>query len=258
MESRRVYRTIVGIVVLPLLLVAGCPLSSDSVDLSARGNLTLVVSRTSESAIATATAQVADNSILSLTHRKITLADDQILSVNDVPLAATTLTDLGLDATVSATIEAVEAPYKYTLSFDNQGVTTTFKVAPPDDFSDVTPAASTVVSRSGFDLTWEPVDDDATVSITIAGQVVSYASDGSARVGAGTVSLADLADDGGISIGSAQLSGFVAGDITVTLTRAKTASQKLGFSAGTIRLEIVRTIPLTLTVSTVQTTTDGN
>ncbi len=258
MESRRVYRTIVGIVAFPLLLVAGCPLSSDSVDLSARGNMTLVVNRASESAIATATAQVTDNNILSLAHRKITLADDQILSVNDVPLTATTLTDLGLDATLTATIEAVESPYKYTVSFDNEGVTTTFKVAPPDDFSAVTPAASTVVLRSGFDLTWEPADDDATVSITIAGQVVSYASDGSAHVGAGTVSLADLADDGSVSIGSAQLSEFVVGDITVTLTRAKTASQKLGFSAGTIRLEIVRQIPLTLAVSTVQTTTDGN
>lgn len=234
-------------IALASLVNTDCTTSSEGIDLTEDGVLTLVISRVSASAIATATAGVVDNGILSLSSGKIVLVDDQVLSVNNVPLTPTTLTDLGLDATVSATIEAVEAPDTYTISFDNQGVITTCEATPPEDFSEVTPEPSTEVPRDGFELEWKPLgDDDVTVTITITGSALSYEEDGSVQVVDYDVSLSDLADDGDIAIGSTELYQFLAGDISVTLTRVKSISQKLGFSDGTIRLEIGREIPLVL------------
>ncbi|MBN2559383.1 MAG: hypothetical protein JXQ75_00430 [Phycisphaerae bacterium] len=232
---------------LSVCLATGCRTSSEGIDLTERGVLTLMINRVSESTVATATAQVTDNNILSIPGTQIVLADDQVLSINDVPLTATALTILGLDATVSATIEAADAPDTYTISFDNQGVTTTFETTPPKDFTEVTPEPSAEVSRDGFELTWEPSDDDGvTVTVTISGSGVSYAEDGSAQVVDHVVTLSDLADDGAVTIGSTQLYEFVNGDITVAVTRVKSVSQKLGFSGGTIRMEIGLEISLTL------------
>jgi hypothetical protein len=254
MRGRVLFRIAGTATALAVLLIAGCPTSSEGIDLTERGVLSLLISRVSESAVATATAQVSDSSILSFPYTEIVLADDQILYANDVPLTATMRTVLGLDATVAATIEAVDEPDTYTISFDNQGVITTYEVTPPEDFSEVTPEPSTEVPRDGFELEWDPSDDDeASITITIAGSTWSYAEDGSLQVVDYEVSLSDLADDGDISIGSTELP-FLAGDISVTLTRVKTISRKLGFSSGTIRLEIEREIPLTL----VESDTDGD
>jgi hypothetical protein len=60
------------------------------------------------------------------------------------------------------------------------------------------------------------------------------------------VTLSDLADDGDVTIGSSQLAYFLTGDLTVTLRRVRTISQKLGFSSGTIILRADHEIALTL------------
>lgn len=242
-----------GVLILPVLLAAGCPTTSEGIDLTERGVLTLAIGRVSESTVARARALVSDNDILSIPYTEIVLADDQILSVNGTPLTETTWTEFGLDATVSATIAAVDAPDTYTISFDNQGVITMFEATPPEDFSEVTPAPSTEVFRDGFELAWEPSDDsDTTVDIAITGSIFAYAEDGSVEVVEYAVTLQDLADDGDVTIGPGALYQFLAGDLSVTLTRVKSITQKLGFSAGTIRLEIDYTVPLTLIESSTE------
>ena len=239
-------------IALPLLLIAGCPTSSEGIDLTERGELAMAIRRVSESATATATAQVSDNNILSFPYTEIVLADDQVLYINNVPLTATTGTTFGLDAAVAATVEAADAPDTYTISFDNEGTITTCEVTPPLDFDEVTPESGDEVERDGFELEWDP-SDDATITISITGWVWSYTSEGTLEVVEYTVSLADLADDGDITIGSGNLASFLAGDITVALTRVKTISQKLGFSSGTIQMAISRAISLTLIESSDET-----
>jgi hypothetical protein len=234
---------------------AGCPQSSADIDLATVGELTLVISRPTQSSVATATAQVVNRTILSTTQRKIVLAEDQVLSVNGVALAATAWTALGVDSTVTATFAAVDPPATYAISFDNQGVVTSFAATPPADFTLVTPNAATAVPRSGFGLTWQPSGDaDVTVDITITGLIWTYA-DGSWQSSQYSVPRTGLADSGAATIGATDLAWFPAGDITVTLTRSKTIAQNLGFSAGTIVLNIVGQLPLTLVDSGAMTTT---
>jgi len=235
-----------GAVALPLLLIAGCPTSSEGIDLTERGELTMVITRASESTIATATAQVMDSGIIAIADRKITLADDQILSINEVPLTATTLTDLGLDTAVAAVIEAVEDDEEYTIEFDNQGTKTMIDVSPPEDFAGVEPDRLDEVDRGGFDIVWDASNDDTLVSVVITGQIYAYLEDGSLGIVEGTLSLPNLPDDGELSIGAAELNQFINGDITVTLTREMTISQKLGFTEGTFYLRITLETPLTL------------
>ena len=235
-------------------LMAGCltsnTISSEGIDLSERGELTLAITRVSASAIATVAATVEDAASLST---QIVLSDDQIVTVNEIPLVSTSDTILGLDATLTATIESVDAPDIYEIAFDNEGVVTSFKVTPPVDFDAATPESGTEVSRDGFDLAWELVDeedaeedDDVTLTIALTGTAYYYDDDLNLQSTEYTVMLDNLADDGEISIGSAELYPFVAGDITVTLVRQKLISQKLGFASGTFRLQVVREIELTL------------
>ena len=245
MRGRAVLRILTAAIALPVLLTAGCLTSSEGIDLTERGVLVLTVSRVSGSALATAVAGVTDD--LSITSSGILLADDQILYVNDVPLSATARTALGLEATYTATVEGVEAPDTYAISFDNEGVVTSIEVEPPEDFTDVEPDSSDEVERDGFELTWDVSDDDdVTITITIVGSVLSYDDDGNLEVVEYAVSLPGLVDDGGINIGSAELSAFVAGDITVALTRVRTVTPKLGFTEGTIQLMVSHELPLTL------------
>ncbi len=229
-----------------ILSLASCTTSSEGIDLTERGVLTLVINRVSESAIATAAAQVRDDD--SLFEIKIELADDQIISINNVPLTATTRTVLGLDATVASTIESVDAPDSYTVSFDNQGVETTVEIEAPEDFGDVAPESANQVTRDGFDLEWDQLeeDDEATVTISITGLTLSYTDDGALQAVDHVVSLPGLVDDGGVTIGSAQLAAFLSGELTVTLRRTHIVSQKLGFADGTVVLEVDREIALTL------------
>jgi hypothetical protein len=237
-----------------LLLVAGCPTSSEGIDLTTQGVLSLAITRTSEAATATATAVVTNNSVASITQSKIKLGTDQVLSVNTVPLTATALTSLGVDATVAATVTAVAAPATYAIQFDNQGTTSSCAVAPPEDFAAVTPAAGTTVPRAGFTIAWAPSgESDVIVGVTITGYILTYAQNGTLQETQTSVSLADVPDIGTAMVGATQLASFIAGNITVRMTRQRTVSQPLGFATGTIRLNIVRDIPLTL-VETVATT----
>lgn len=230
-----------------VLLFGGCPTSSTGLDLSADGVLELVISRISGSSLATATAVVTENTLLAITSSKIALADDQVISVNSVPLTETTKSALGLDAAVDATIEAVDEPDEYTISFDNQGEVTTVDALPPADFDDISPERETEVTRDGFELTWDPAgDDDATINVTITGLVATAAADGSPQVIEFDVPLEGLADDGELTIGSAQLFGFLTGSINVRVTRVKSISRNLGFADGEIRFEIAKVVPLRL------------
>ncbi len=241
-------------VALPMLPVAGCPTSSEGIDLATEATLTLVVSRVSLASTATASAVVVKSGTTALPQNKIALADDQILSVNNVALTGTTWTSVGVDATVASTVAAVEAPATYSIQFDAQGTITTCTVTPPKDFSAVTPAASTTVPRTGFTIAWTPSgESDVTVGITITGYVWSYTQSGTLQATQTSVSLADVPDTGTATVGTTQLSSFTVGSITATLTRQRTVSQSLGFSSGTVRLKIVREIPLTL-AETVATT----
>ena len=87
----------------------------------------------------------------------------------------------------------METPNTYTISFDNQCVTTTFETTPPEDFTGVLPEPSTEVSRDGFELTWEPSgDDDVTIGISITGLILSYAEDWSVQIVEHAVSFVDL------------------------------------------------------------------
>ena len=231
-----------------VLLAGGCPTSSEGIDLSEVGELTLVVSRVSDATLATATGQVVKaSSPLSISQTEIILADDQVLSVNDTALTPTAWTEAGLDSVVTATVEAVDAPATYEIAFDNAGVTTSFKATPPEDFDDIEPDNGDEVSTEGFDLAWEASDDDdVAISVTISGLTLAYDDNGILQVVTHSISLTDLADDGDLTIGSTELLPFLEGEIEVTLTRVKTISQKLGFSAGTIVLEISQTLELML------------
>lgn len=242
------HRLTAGMVGLALLLTAGCHSTSEDIDVSERGILTLIISRVSESNIATATAEVRDNNILSFPFTMIALTGEQVLSVNSVPLMQTLASILGLETKVSATISAVDTPDDYVITFDDEGTETSYDAEPPEDFDEVAPADSTQVTRDGIPLVWEEGDDDdVTITVTITGQMLSYAADGTAQAVEGVVTLSGIEDDGSYTIGSASLSEFWAGQITVRLTRTKSISRKLGFASGTITLEIAKDIPLTLT-----------
>ena len=75
---------------------------------------------------------------------------------------------------------------------------------------------------------------------------MTYDDDGNASAVEHSVSLTGLADDGELTIGSAQLNQFIAGDIAIVLTRTKSVSQKLGFASGTITFDISYTLKLEL------------
>lgn len=228
------------------ILATGCPMSSQGIDLSSKGGLTMTIARTSGSGLATATAQVVELGLLTST--KLVLADDQVLSVNGKTLTATTRTQLGLDAEYSATVEAVDEPDEYSVSFDDQGVMTTVSVAPPQDFSGVSPKAGAAVSVDGFALSWDQTSGaGATVEVAITGTSLQANSNtGAIEPVSYTVNIPAIADDGGIMVGASELTYFQTGGITVTLTRVETASQPLNFKSGEIRTEIVRELPLTL------------
>ncbi len=93
---------------LVVVVVVGGATSSEGIDLSEQGELTMVVSRVSDSAVATVTAEVEDNSTSLFVSSGIILGDDQVLPVNGTVLTATSATSLGLVASVAATIAAAD------------------------------------------------------------------------------------------------------------------------------------------------------
>lgn len=229
-------------------LSIGCSTEAINIDLSEQGVLTLLAERVSGSSIATATAHISDSSLLGLVAPNVLLADDQIIAINSVPLSKSTLTSLGIESTYTANVEAAESSESYKLSFDNQGVTTTFDADAPSDFDDVEPSIGDEVDYNGFDIEWDSASssDGTTIDIVIDGSATSYSSDGVLSVVDHSVAFENLADDGLFSIGTTDLEYFNPGTITVTITRTKVVSQKLGFSTGTLTFSITKTITLNL------------
>jgi len=230
-------------------IAAGCTSTTEGLDLTENGILTLILHRVSGSAVATAAATVKDAGLLGALGQSLVLADDQIISVNNVPLSASTLTSLGIESAYSATIEAVDEPDTYTIEFDDAGVVTSVELTPPEDFEDVTPETGDEVTYDGFTLQWEAPDDedDATIDITLSGYALSYNSAGSVDTVEYAVAFNDLADDGSVSIGETDLQYFTPGALTLTLTRTKAVSQKTGFAAGSLTMTITKTLTLDLT-----------
>lgn len=230
--------------VVAALVVAGCTTSSDGLDLSEVGVLSLVISRDGDASAATATAQVTQDNLVG---SKIMLGDDQVLFVNDVALTPTPRTLLGLDAVVSANVSAKSAPKTYTIRFENQGATSSYEATPPVKLEDVLPEENTEVPRDGFTLMWDAPNSGSTaVDIVISGSALSLADNGTTQVIDYAVTLTDIADDGSHDITLADLNLFLEGPIVVSITRVKTISQKLGFASGTIELSITHDLPLTL------------
>jgi hypothetical protein len=229
-------------------MVTGCPItSSQGVDLGVRGILSLLISRQSGSATAYAGASVRDNTTI---WNLLELADDQVISVNGVDLSPTLLAlvlGLGIEnVQVAAEIGAVNAPESYSITFDNQGEVASMTVTPPTDFTSVTPATGTQVSKTGFTVTWSPTGEaDVLVDIVIEG-LGPDGEDQDTDPDTEIVTLSNLSDDGTVTIGAGDLSSFLTGTITVSVKRFLTFSQTLGFASGQVRTEVVQQISLTL------------
>lgn len=242
-QRRWKYGIILAVASVASLIIGGCPTNSTNIDLSSSGELVLVISRDSNATTARVTASITDSSAL-LLNDKVLLSDDQVLSVDGETLDPTTQTELGLDSEYTATIDVDD---EYTLSFDNQGETSTTEVTPPAGFDDISPGEGDSVSRDGFVISWEAEDESSVfVDITITGLAIFYNSDGTYEQTEYEVELTDLADDGDATVSAANLLYFISGDLDVTLTRTKSLSRDLGFSDGEIRLEVVRTVTLDL------------
>lgn len=241
-------KAVLGTMILALTLT-GCPITpSQGVDLSVRGVLSLLISQESGSATASAGASVRDNqAILTL----LQLADDQVLSVSGVELHLTLvalLFGLGLENTqVVAEIGAVEAPESYTVSFDDQGQTTSMTVTPPANFTSATPAAGSQVSSAGFNVSWSPSGvAGVLVDIVIQG-LQADEDDEDTEPDTKYVTLSNFSDDGTATVGASDLEELLPGVITVTVKRFHTYPQSLGFASGNVRVEVFYEIALTLT-----------
>lgn len=232
------------VVTFAALMMSGCTTSSDGKDLTEVGVLSMVIEHAVGSSVASATAEVSESGVFA---SKIALADDQVLYIDDAEMTPTPRTALGLDSVYAANAAAVDRPDTYSLRFDNQGVISTYEATPPEAFEDLLPEADSEVERNGFTLTWDTSSDTNTsVKIVIAGTALQLNADNSVQVIPYEITLDNVADNGSHAIGLTELNLFLEGDITVTLTRIKTISQKLGFSAGTIQLTIAQDLPLTL------------
>ena len=224
-------------ILLPAAVVAGCTTSTIGVDLSIRGVLSFLISRESASATAHASASVGDNTSIFT----FELEGGQGFSIDGIPFRPPLI-----GAQHTADVGAVNAPGSYSIDFHDRGDTTNMAVSPPADFTSVTPAAGTQVSKTGFTITWTPSGEaDVLVDIIIDGLEPDGTDDDSAPE-FGRVSLRNLADNGMVSVGAGNLNSFLPGDITVTFIRFRTITQSLGFESGEVRVEIFQNIALML------------
>ncbi len=242
-------RNLVLATMLLAVLGGGCAVvSSEGVDLSVRGMLSLLISRESTSATANTGASVRDNAAV---FTLLDLADDQVLSVNGVTLQPTLVNiifGLGFeDFQVVAEIGSVDAPSTYSISFDNQGEVATMTVTPPADFTSVAPAAGSSVSKAGFTATWAPSGEtDVLAAVVIVG-LEADGSDDDTDPDASSVTLSNLPDSGTVSVGASDLNDLLPGDITLTVQRYRTTTQTLGFASGDVRVQVFQDVALTLT-----------
>ncbi|MBN2560095.1 MAG: hypothetical protein JXQ75_04120 [Phycisphaerae bacterium] len=223
---------------LTALAVGSCATSAVGLDLTLRGMLNLLISRESTAATAQVSGSIYDNG--STINLVIQLENDQVLSVNGVPIA----NPLGF---FGGTLGSVNAPDAYTVSFNNKGSVASMDVTPPVDYTSVTPADGTQVAKQGFDVTWSPSGDaDVMVDIEITGLGPDGAdSDGDPDVA--VTLLQNLADDASVHVGAADLADFLAGEIAVEISRFRTFPEDLGLAGGQARVEIVKTVTLDLT-----------
>lgn len=231
-----------------LLCGAGCGVvPSTGIDLSQRGSLSMLISRESDSAQANVGASIADTAALATLFE---LGANQSLSVNGVELRESLLSKIGLgffDAQIRAAVGARDAPNGYEIEFNNAGTVTSMTVVPPADFTGLTPAAGSGVSASGFTVQWSPSNESGVlVDIWTEGLTVDGELDDDTLPDAYFTSLSNLSDSGSANIGAADLQGFLAGEITVSVVRYREVTQTLGFSAGSVRVEVVASTSLTL------------
>ena len=235
-------------IVLLAALPACIPQPSTGLDLTVRGNLFMVFNRTSGSAQASAAAKVND---VYVPFTRIDLADDQVLSVNGVPLTpnwATVLT-FGIVGQVAAQFGAVSAPGVYTIAFNDRGRVSTMTVTPPQDFTAFTPAAGSQVSRSSFVVTWSPSGESGvTIDVTVSGLMPDTGDDYDTDnlPDPQSVYLTGLADNGSVTIGLADLAPLLPGAVTLSVDRVRTVPQSLGLAGGTIQLLVTKEVALTL------------
>lgn len=218
--------------------VGGCATSAAGLDLAVRGVLNLLISRESTSANAQVSGRIYDNG--SILNPVIQLADDQVLSVNGVAIA----NPLGF---FGGTVGSVDAPNIYTVSFDNRGTLASMNVTPPVDFTSVTPAAGSQVSKQGFDIGWTPSGDaNVLVDIKITGLEPDGADDGE-DPDVKVADLENLPDNGTAHVGAADMTDFLVGGVIVEVTRFRSFPQDLGLAGGQVRVEISKTVVLGLT-----------
>lgn len=241
-------KRICGFAGVAVMCSAGCGVvPSTGIDLSQRGSLSMLISRESDSVQANAGASIADTAALATLFE---LDANQSLSVNGVELRESFLSKIGLgffDAQIRAEVGAREAPDGYEIEFDDAGTVTRMTVVPPADFTSVAPVAGSSVSASGFTVQWSPANESGVlVDVWIEGLTVDGELDDDTLPDAYFASLSNLSDSGSASIGAADLQGFLAGEITVSVLRFRTATQTLGFASGTVRAEVVAPVSLNL------------
>lgn len=231
---------VTGILISSIGFTGGCWSSGDGLDLTVRGRLSLHIDRESTSAQARVFGSV--NDIKSFLFPVIVPDDDQVLTVNNVTIPH-------LFGLYGANIASVDAPDGYTVAFEYKGNVKSLVVTPLTDFTSVTPADGSEVSRQGFDITWSSSGDaDALVDVKIRGlKKYSYDDDDEDDPNKTFELINNLPDSGSVRIGKADLAKFLNGGIDLSVSRYRKFSGDLGLAETSIRVSNTSKKSLTLT-----------
>jgi len=242
MRSTQALR-VTGILISSLAFTGGCT-DSEGLDLTVRGKLSLHIDRETTSAQAKVFGSV--NDIKSFFFPVVVPENGQVLMVNNVTIPH-------LFGLYGGDIAAVNAPDGYTVSFEYKGNVKSLVVTPLTDFTSVTPADGSEVSRQGFEINWSPSGDaDALVDVKIRGfRKEGYYGDDDDKDDDDPDRTAEfilnLPDNGKVTIGAADLSKFKNGEIDLSVSRYRKFSGDLGVAETSIRVSNTSKKSLTLT-----------
>lgn len=235
--------TLVGIVALvTLCLIAGCPGTTEGLDLATRGGVTIRITRQVGSGQADASAVVYDSLARFIGNPNLTLQSTQHFSVDGAALAATWVAP----AYNLATVAAVNPSGAYTIAFNNAGTLTQMQAGPPTDVAITSPTNSETVARSGFTVTWNTAPESGVVmGLSVSGRVPDPNSPGGSYTST-VLYRGDLPDTGTTTIGAADLSTILPGEITLRVWRERVVPQALGFAEGQATINVWQERTLTL------------